>query len=143
MENFAPIPAAIGGLLIGLSAGLLWLFNGRIAGISGIFGGIFPGRPGELPWRIAFLSALILGAVAGFALAPALFGAPTARPVLGLAPWTAIAAGALVGVGTRLSGGCTSGHGICGLARFSRRSLVAVVVFMATAMVVVFVERHL
>jgi uncharacterized membrane protein YedE/YeeE len=144
LENFSPFPAAVGGALIGLSAGLLWLANGRLAGISGIFGGLIPFRAGELDWRLAFLLALILGAVLGTAIAPSLFpGLPALTPVLGLSPLVAIAAGLMVGAGTRLGGGCTSGHGICGLARFSRRSVVAVLTFMSVAMVTVFVTRHI
>lgn len=144
MEHFTPVPAAIGGALIGLSAGLLWLANGRLAGISGIFGGLIPMRASDLDWRLAFLLALILGAVLGTAVAPSLFpGLPAMTPVLGLGPIVAIAAGLMVGAGTRLGGGCTSGHGICGLARFSLRSVVAVLTFMAVAMVTVFVTRHI
>ncbi len=143
METFTPVAAAVGGLLIGLSAGLLWLFNGRLAGISGIFGGLTLAS-GNVAWRLVFIGGLIVGATAGFHAAPGLFaGVGSDRPVLGLTPLAAIAAGAAVGIGTRLAGGCTSGHGICGLARLSRRSAVAVGVFMATAIAVVFIQRHL
>lgn len=143
MTEFTPLTAAIGGGLIGLSAGLLWLANGRTAGVSGIFGGLFPLRLATIDWRLAFLVALIVGAMLGMAVAPALFpGHAFATPTLGLAPAATIVAGLLVGAGTRLGGGCTSGHGICGLARFSLRSLVAVLTFMGFGMATVFMMRH-
>ncbi|MCC6736363.1 MAG: YeeE/YedE family protein [Bauldia sp.] len=143
MTEFTPLTATIGGVLIGLSAGLLWLLNGRTAGISGIFGGLVPIRSREAGWRLAFLIALPVGALLGAWLGPKLFAEITSgTPSLGLAPIAAVGAGLLVGVGTRLGGGCTSGHGICGLARFSGRSLVAVVTFMLVAMATVFVVRH-
>ena len=143
MTEFTPLSAAIGGALIGLSAGLLWLLNGRTAGISGLFGGLFPLRPGNGLWRIAFLVALPVGAILGTAVAPSLFGEVSgAAPVVGLTPLAAIGAGLLVGIGTKVGGGCTSGHGICGLARFSLRSAVAVATFMATAIVTVYLARH-
>lgn len=126
-----------GGMLIGLSAALLLLADGRIAGISGIAAHLL-GRPdGGTPWRGAFLIGLLLG--------PALFLVLAGRwPVVHIAAsWPVLAvAGLLVGFGTRLGSGCTSGHGVCGLARFSRRSLAAVLTFMTTAMLTVFVVRH-
>jgi uncharacterized membrane protein YedE/YeeE len=144
MTEFTPLSAAIGGALIGLSAGLLWLFNGRTAGISGIFGGLVPFRSREAGWRLAFLIALPVGAVLGTWLGPKLFAEITGgTPSLGLAPLVAIGSGLLVGIGTRIGGGCTSGHGICGLARFSGRSVVAVITFMLVAMATVFVVRHI
>lgn len=143
MTGFTPLSATVGGLLIGLSAGLLWLLNGRTAGISGIFGGLMPFRSRETAWRLAFLIALPVGAIAGTWLGPRIFAEIAAgAPTIGIAPLVAIGAGLLVGIGTKLGGGCTSGHGICGLARFSGRSLVAVVTFMMVAMVTVFVVRH-
>ncbi|MCW5696551.1 MAG: YeeE/YedE family protein [Bauldia sp.] len=143
MTEFTPLSASIGGALIGLSAGLLWLANGRTAGISGIFGGVMPLRPGDLAWRLVFLVALPIGAIIGAGIGPAVLSEISdAPPQLGLSPLVAIAAGLLVGAGTRIGGGCTSGHGICGLARFSVRSLVAVLTFMATAIVTVYVVRH-
>lgn len=128
--------AAIGGLLIGLSAALLFAFNGRIAGISGIaFGLLRRASAGEWAWRIAFVAGLMgAGAWAMHAL-----GAATSSPASGL---RLVVAGVLVGYGTSLGGGCTSGHGVCGLARLSKRSLVAVASFMAAAMLTVFVLRH-
>ena len=137
MENFTPVASAAGGMLIGLAAALLWLGLGRIAGISGIVGGILPIRHKETAWRAAFLAGLLaapllLGAVAGYS-APA--------PVLESVDLLAVA-GLLVGFGTRLGSGCTSGHGVCGIARLSPRSLIATGVFMATAAATVFLVRH-
>jgi len=143
MENFTPLSAAIGGALLGLAVTILWTFNGRTAGVSGIFGGLYPPRRGEVWWRIAFLAGLPVGAALGAAFAPRILAeVPDALPEVGMAPIVAVVAGLLVGVGTRISGGCTSGHGVCGLARLSLRSFVAVGVFMATAMLTVFVVRH-
>lgn len=131
------VTALAGGVLIGLGAtALLWL-NGRIAGISGITAGaLFPKR-GETAWRYAFL----LGLIAAGALA--LHWLPSAAPSrAGFPPVLLIAGGLLVGFGTRLGGGCTSGHGVCGLGRLSLRSLVAVGVFMVTAILTTFIVRH-
>lgn len=133
--TFTPVTALIGGALIGLAATLLYALLGRIAGISGIVNAALEQR-GERGWRIAFLLGLVVAATAWFAYtgAPARTGFP-----LG---WL-IAAGALVGFGTRLGNGCTSGHGICGLARLSPRSLVAVMAFMGAGFVTVYVLRHM
>ena len=142
MENFTPVPAAIGGVLIGLSAALLWVAMGRIAGISGILGGLIGGmgttRTREIVWRLAFLGGLVA--------APLLYrlgGGELPEPSVATAPGLLIAAGLLVGFGTRMGSGCTSGHGVCGLARLSRRSLAATALFMGSAAVTVFVVRHL
>jgi uncharacterized protein len=137
MANFTPVSAAIGGALIGLSAVLLMLSTGRIAGISGIFSGLLNLRGEDKGWRIAFLAGLILApVVAGW------IGYGMATPVLP-ANWVIIiVAGLLVGFGTRLGGGCTSGHGICGVARLSPRSVAATAIFMVTAIVTVAVTRH-
>lgn len=123
-------------MLVGLSAALLFVGNGRIAGISGIvFGLMRTAVAGDRAWRVAFLLGLM---VSGALVMRALGGrVPSPAP-----HWQLVLAGLLVGYGTRLGGGCTSGHGVCGLARFSRRSAVAVLVFMATAMLTVFVMRH-
>lgn len=143
MENFTPLTAAIGGALIGLSATLLWIFNGRTAGVSTISGAIFPFHRGDIWWRLAFLIGLPLGAAVGFAYGPTVFAEIPARlPTIGIGSVALVAAGLLVGIGTRLGGGCTSGHGVCGIARLSRRSFVAVGTFMVTAVVTVFVARH-
>lgn len=144
MESFSPLSAAIGGALIGLAAAVLWLGNGRIAGISGIFGQLMP--PAQtVVWRLVFLVALIAGAFVAAKLLPGLGVGGVAPAKLVDAPpawgvptpiWLAIA-GLLVGVGTKIGNGCTSGHGICGLARLSLRSLVAVVVFFGVAVITV------
>ncbi len=137
MANFTPISAAIGGGLIGLSAVLLMLLTGRIAGISGIFGGCLGFGTDDKGWRITFIAGLILAPLAAGAIGYAM---PSPQMP---ASWTAvIAAGLLVGFGSRLGGGCTSGHGICGIARLSARSITATAVFMAAAIVVVAVTRH-
>lgn len=136
--SFTPLPALIGGLMIGAAASILWLVLGRIAGISGILGRALRGAAGaERVWRLLFLAGLPLGAWLAVWLGWA--AAQTAPPdQLGLA----VAGGLLVGFGTRLGSGCTSGHGICGLARLSPRSLMATVIFMAAGMASVFVLRH-
>lgn len=137
MAPFDPLSALIGGALIGIAATLLLFLNGRIAGVSGIFGDLLDAGAAGRGWRLAFLAGLI---AAPFLLA----GAGHAMPAPAMpASWAVIVgAGLLVGIGTRLSGGCTSGHGICGLARFSPRSIVATGIFMATAIVVVAIVRH-
>ena len=123
-------------MLIGLASVWLLAANGRIAGVSGILHGLFAQPPGDRPWRAAFVAGLIVAGFAWHAFAPGSFSSRELN--LG---WAALA-GALVGFGTRVGGGCTSGHGVCGLGRFSLRSLVAVMVFMATGMAATFVMRH-
>lgn len=136
--HFTPASALAGGLLIGLAAALLILLEGRIAGISGIVGGLLqPLRKGDVAWRAAFA----LGLVAAPLLYQALAELPQSRIDTGWA--TLIVAGALVGFGSRLGSGCTSGHGVCGLSRRSPRSLVATIVFMTAGFATVFVGRHL
>lgn len=143
MHNFAPLSATIGGLLIGLATTILWIVNGRTAGISNIAGGIYPVRRGDELWRFAFLVGLPLGAWIGFVAAPAILSdVPASLPTISLTPAWLVGAGILVGVGTRVGRGCTSGHGICGLSRLSVRSFVAVATFMLTAAIAVFVVRH-
>ncbi len=131
--------AAIGGVLIGLSAVMLMALSGRIAGISGIIGGLLPPKPADdRSWRLAFILGLVLAPVGLRVLTgDDHIGAPT----VGTA--TLIAAGLLVGIGTALGGGCTSGHGICGISRLSPRSMAAVGVFMLTGIATVFVVRHM
>ena len=137
MANFTPVSAAIGGALIGLSAVLLLMSTGRIAGISGIFSGLLIWRSEGKGWRIAFLAGLILAPILA-----GLIGFGMAQPELP-SNWAVIAvAGLLVGFGTRLGGGCTSGHGICGIARLSPRSIAATIVFMLMAIVTVAITRH-
>ena len=139
MENFTPIEGLVGGALIGLSAAYLLVMSGRIAGVSGIFGGFLAFFGTQSLWRIAFVAGLILGAVL------------TALVLPGLVPsismndnWLVlIAGGLLVGAGTRLGNGCTSGHGVCGIPRLSVRSITATAVFFAVAAVTVFVVRNL
>lgn len=137
MAHFTPYSALAGGVLIGLAAVVMMLLQGRIAGISGIVGGLFAPRAGETAWRAAF----VLGLLGGAAIAGAVVGIAPLRDRPGLA--LVATAGLLVGYGTRLGSGCTSGHGVCGLARLSPRSLVATAVFMASAAAVVFVTHHL
>jgi uncharacterized membrane protein YedE/YeeE len=137
MASFNPISALLGGSLIGLASVLLMMLSGRIAGISGIFGGCLTLAAGDNVWRFAFIVGLILAPVAS-----GLLGYPLPIPDMP-ANWVMIAiAGLLVGFGARLGGGCTSGHGICGIARLSARSIVATAIFMASAIVVVAVMRH-
>jgi len=134
--HFTPWLSLAGGVLIGLAAAWLVAFNGRIAGISGIVGGLFAAGPGERDWRVAFVAGLI--------------AAPLAMRVAeaGLTPqidasWPELmAAGLLVGIGTRYAGGCTSGHGVCGMSRGVLRSVVATATFMIAGFVTVFVRRH-
>lgn len=134
---FTPVRALAGGLLIGCSAALVLLSLGRIAGITGIAGGALRARAGDLAWRLWFLAGLIGAGVAMGSLWPAAFAGQLARP-----GWWSAVAGLLVGFGTRLGNGCTSGHGVCGVARLSRRSLVATAVFMLTGAITVFVVRY-
>jgi uncharacterized membrane protein YedE/YeeE len=136
MENFTPLSAAIGGALIGLAAALLMLTAGRIAGISGIVGGLV-GSAADKGWRAAFVAGLILAPLAA-TLAGFTFSAPQMP-----GSWVVIiVAGLLVGFGSRLGGGCTSGHGVCGVTRLSSRSIAATLIFMGTAVVVVAIVRH-
>jgi uncharacterized protein len=137
MDEFTPWSALAGGALIGLSASILLLTSGRIAGISGILGGLLLPRRGELGWRLGFLAGLLLAGVLAVGLAPDSLGS-SPRPLLLL-----VAAGLLVGIGTRLGNGCTSGHGICGVSRLSRRSIVATLVFVGAGMLTVLVMRLL
>ncbi len=136
---FTPWPALAGGVLIGLAALLMMAANGRIAGISGIVGNVWGARGEELAWRLAFVAGLLLGAFAFLELAPV--GALTVHVESGLP--LMLVAGFIVGLGTRLGNGCTSGHGVCGLGRRSPRSLAATVTFMLVAIATVFVVRHL
>ena len=131
------VEALIGGVLIGLASTLLLWFNGRVAGISGITKGILEPKTGEVAWRVAFLVGLVAAAGIYMMLVPG------SMPRQGYEPWMLIVAGLLVGFGTRMGNGCTSGHGVCGLGRRSGRSLVAVVTFMATAFITTYVVRHL
>jgi uncharacterized protein len=135
--SFTPVSAAAGGALIGVAAGMLLLLNGRVAGVSGIAGGVLRPARGDVAWRLAFLAGLVAAPMC-YALVRALpsitFDIPL--PVVALA-------GFVVGIGTRYGAGCTSGHGICGIARLSPRSIVATCCFVAAGMITVFVVRHL
>jgi uncharacterized membrane protein YedE/YeeE len=142
IDSHDVLPALIGGGLIGAAASALLLLNGRIAGISGILAGLIAPRRAETGWRLAFVLGLVAGGGVLLFAYPAAF--PTASPAPG--PWSfgrLAVAGVLVGVGTRIGNGCTSGHGVCGLARRSPRSLAATLTFMAAGALAVFVARHL
>jgi uncharacterized membrane protein YedE/YeeE len=138
MTHFTPLPALFGGILIGLSASALLLANGRIAGISGICAGLVGGEKGDAAWRIFFVAGLLAGGVGLHLALPGAFHLTITRTA-----GAVVAAGFLVGFGARLANGCTSGHGLVGLSRLSPRSFVAVVTFMATGAVTVFVVNHL
>jgi uncharacterized membrane protein YedE/YeeE len=135
--HFTPWASLVGGLLIGLAAAAFVLFNGRIAGISGILGGLLRPARGDVAWRAAFL--------AGLAAAPLVYAlfAPLPGVRIDAGAGTLVAAGLLVGLGTRYGSGCTSGHGVCGLSRLSPRSLAATAAFMLAGFVTVFVLRHM
>lgn len=135
-NEFTPLLSTLGGILIGLSAAMLLLGNGRIAGIVGIISGVVQPVAGDWWWRVAF--------VAGMLLAPLVYALFAPLPgVTVAASWPLLLlAGLVVGIGTRLGSGCTSGHGVCGIARLSRRSLLATALFMASGFATVFVMRH-
>ena len=134
---FTPASALTGGAIIGAAAALFAVLNGRIAGVSGILGGLARPQAGDISWRIAF--------VAGLVAAPLAWGLLAALPEIRVdaSYATLAAAGLLVGIGTRYGGGCTSGHGVCGVSRMSPRSIVATLAFMAAGFVMVYVMRHL
>ena len=136
-NSFTPWSALLGGALIGLAASILVLFNGRVLGISGLLSGTWSGAAGDKAWRWM--------ALLGLAAAPWVYRlVGETVPVLQSQPWIwVVVAGLLVGFGTRLGSGCTSGHGVCGLSRLSPRSLVATLMFMASGFLTVFVLRHL
>lgn len=144
MDGFTPVSGLLGGMMIGLAATLMLLLNGRISGISGIVGGLVSPRAREggaagrdAGWRVAFGVGLVLGPLGYAAVAGGpLVGVEATVPVL-------VVAGLLVGFGTRLGSGCTSGHGVCGIARLSRRSIFATAVFMSVAAATVFVTHHM
>jgi len=135
--HFTPWASLAGGVLIGLAAALFLLVNGRVAGISGILGGLLRPARGDIAWRAAFLAGLLF--------APALYALATRYPVPTIEAGypLLLLAGALVGIGTRYGSGCTSGHGVCGLSRLSPRSLVATFAFMASGFATVFAVRHI
>ena len=135
--HFTPGMSLLGGVLIGVSSALFILANGRIAGISGILGGLLGRKPGDMAWRLAFLLGLVAAPAAIFALTGPISATIEANTEV------LVIAGLLVGLGTRYGAGCTSGHGVCGLSRLSPRSLVATLAFMGAGMAIVFVMRHL
>ena len=135
-SQFTPWASLSGGILIGIAAAMLVLFNGRVAGISGILGGVLIPRQSDIAWRVAFVAGLLAAPWAYLLFAPAVV------PRIDAGFGTLIAAGLLVGLGTRYGSGCTSGHGVCGLSRLSPRSLVATGAFMAAGYATVFIVRH-
>ncbi|WP_322400475.1 YeeE/YedE family protein [Massilia luteola] len=134
--HFTPWASLAGGILIGLATALLLLANGRVAGISGILGGLLRPARGDIAWRVAFIAGLFLAPIVWLAL----HAMPPAQ--IDHSPALLAAGGLLVGIGTRFGSGCTSGHGVCGIARLSPRSLLATASFMAAGFVTVFVVRH-
>jgi uncharacterized membrane protein YedE/YeeE len=134
--NFTPWSALAGGLLIGVATAVFLLFNGRIAGISGILGGLLRPSKGDIGWRIAFLLGLVLS--------PFVFGLVASLPAVRVDAGSTllVIAGLLVGIGTRYGSGCTSGHGVCGVSRRSPRSLAATAAFMLAGFATVFIMRH-
>jgi len=154
LNAFTPASALAGGVLIGLAAAMFVLFNGRIAGISGILGGLLRPKSGDVSWRLAFVMGLVSAPLVYLVVSVTSTGFinyPVYNPrryfpeniSIDASEWALIAAGLLVGIGTRCGSGCTSGHGVCGLSRFSVRSLAATLLFMAAGFATVFVTRHL
>ena len=137
MHDFTPVSGFLGGTLIGLATAMLMLLTGRIAGVTGILGGALEADTTDRGWRIAFIAGLIAAP-----LIAALFGAPLPRPVMNGSLAVVALAGLLVGFGTRMGNGCTSGHGVCGFARLSARSIAATLIFMLTAIATVAIVRH-
>jgi len=138
MEHFTPVASLIGGMLIGLSAALLLLCDGKIAGISGIVGGLLSPTQNDTLWRAFFVVGLLTAGFMFRFFAPQVFTIAISRSTSAL-----VLAGLLVGFGTRLGNGCTSGHGVCGISRFSSRSLLATLTFMATGIITVYIINHL
>ena len=138
--HFTPFASLTGGIILGIASAIFILVNGRILGISGIVGGLFPPKMGDTFWRISFLL--------GFAAAPTVFHAVVpaqyiTAPRIDATDLVVVIAGLLVGIGTRYASGCTSGHGVCGLSRLSPRSLVATASFMGAGFITVYIMRHL
>ena len=137
MAAFDPVSALLGGGLIGLASVLLMLLNGRVAGISGIVGGALAMSAGDKVWRLAFIAGLIVAPIV-----IGLFGHPLPEPQMPASWLLIVAAGILIGFGARYGGGCTSGHGVCGIARLSARSIAATAIFMVSAIIAVAIIRH-
>jgi uncharacterized membrane protein YedE/YeeE len=137
MLEIVPWQSLFGGMLLGVSATFLMLFNGKVAGISGVINGLLTPKEGEFSWRLLFFAGMVMGGLVS------VIALGISRPVTdGISLPTIVIAGILVGMGTRLANGCTSGHGICGIGRLSKRSLVATVVFMLVAALTVFFRLH-
>jgi len=139
-NHFTPWASLIGGLSLGVASAVFILINGRILGISGILVGLLPPKVGDIGWRVAFLLGMLAAPTVFMALAPA---GLASEPRIDAGFWTVIAAGLLVGIGTRYASGCTSGHGVCGLSRLSPRSLVATLSFMGAGLFIVYIVRHI
>ncbi len=137
MHNLTPASGLLGGALIGLAATMLMMLTGRLAGVSGILGGLLQAKAADPAWRIAFIAGLI-----ATPLIAALAGAPLPRPAMTTSLALLSAGGLLVGFGSRMGNGCTSGHGVCGFARLSTRSITATIIFMIAAVVTVAIVRH-
>ncbi len=137
MDSVIPTPI-IGGILIGLGASALMLFNGKIAGVSGILAGLLTPKAGDFAWRAAFVAGIVVGGAALFLIRPDMFGVGVERslPAVLIGGW-------LVGFGACLGSGCTSGHGVCGIARLGPRSIAATLTFMATGAIAVYVVNHI
>ena len=138
--HFTPFTSLTGGVILGLASAIFILVNGRILGISGILGGLLPPKAGDTTWRVAFLLGMLAAPTVFHAVVPAQY---ITAPRIDASDWMVIAAGLLVGIGTRYASGCTSGHGVCGLSRLSPRSLVATLSFMGAGFVMVYVLRHI
>jgi len=135
-NHFTPWTALAGGVLIGVASAIFVLFNGRIAGITGILGGLFRPNRHDIGWRLAFITGLMMAPLAWLLFAP--------LPAIEIDASNTLlaAAGLIVGIGTRYASGCTSGHGVCGISRLSPRSIIATLAFMATGVLTVYVARH-
>jgi uncharacterized membrane protein YedE/YeeE len=138
--HFTPFVSLTGGIILGLASAIFILVNGRILGISGILGGLLPPKAGDTTWRVAFILGMLAAPTVFHAVVPAQY---ITAPRIDATEWMVIAAGLLVGIGTRYASGCTSGHGVCGLSRLSPRSLVATLSFMGAGFVMVYVLRHI
>jgi len=138
--HFTPFSSLAGGIILGVASAIFILVNGRILGISGILGGLLPPKAGDTSWRVFFILGMLAAPTVFHAVVP---GQYITAPRIDASGWMVIAAGLLVGIGTRYASGCTSGHGVCGLSRLSPRSLVATLSFMGAGFVMVYLLRHI
>jgi len=138
--HFTPFSSLAGGIILGVASAIFILVNGRILGISGILGGLLPPKAGDTSWRVFFILGMLAAPTVFHAVVPAQY---ITAPRIDASGWMVIAAGLLVGIGTRYASGCTSGHGVCGLSRLSPRSLVATLSFMGAGFVMVYLLRHI